>query len=404
MRDGDAVVWQLSGLRSPPPRSKTVAEAREQVDRELDAVLAKLDALDSSSGKRPPMAAGRGAVVSDVAFTTVPGKGPKGGKSVSWRDYDEDEGEDSEEEEDQFLPKAFKRGKQATEPPSRRLLSRRDDDDDDDDEDREDRDEELSMARMLDSEELEDDRAASMMIHSKLWGSGQETDDAYLDPEETPGQFFDDEVEEAIEMGIPIKDMGKQPGFMFEGPAAAQEEERAGGARRTGPTYAGSRGPVSDVDMFAAADWSAADDDDDLTADLDDRDLEKLDKMFAEEAKKMGSSRGGGGDIDWGAIMGAAADGDDDDLLGLSLLDEELRGLEGFGAGGRAGKGSTGGAGKAKPGKAAASGTRGKKAAAGGGAAFEKMKVAELKEELKRRGLPVSGTKSELVARLQAEP
>lgn len=95
-------------------------------------------------------------------------------------------------------------------------------------------------------------------------------------------------------------------------------------------------------------------------------------------------------DIDWSAIMGAAVD-DDDDPLGVGMdLGKELKGLDlGKLKGGKA-------AGK----KAAAGGSKAAAAAGGKKGGLKDMKVPELKAECKRLGLPVSGSKGELLDRL----
>jgi hypothetical protein len=147
--------------------------------------------------------------------------------------------------------------------------------------------------------------------------------------------------------------------------------------------------------------------------------LEKLDKLFAEEAaaalkspkpKGGAGKRGGGlgGGDDWSALLdGGEDEGDVDTEALLRDLDlEELDALMGADAGGEWGMGGGNAGAKGKkqaPASAAASSSSSSKTGGKGlsASAIAGMKVADLKAELKARGLPVTGSKVELQARLQ---
>ncbi|KAM3570887.1 hypothetical protein VYU27_007062 [Nannochloropsis oceanica] len=247
------------------------------------------------------------------------------------------------------------------------------------------------------------------------------------DPEDSPGQFLEEGLEEAVHLGRPRGGLGgMKQGFMFDDPLGGNAEPmqmRGGreGGREGGKVVAGKKGGLMGGMDEDEDEWQEGEED--LFGGLEDlgdlEDLEKLDKLFAEEARKgkrglgIGGKKGGrmGEDEDeevedWGALL------NDLDLGGLG----DLEGLEELVGAGKKGEKKAQAVTAATKTKASASSTIVKGTGAATTAtkssssssssklspsAIAGMKVADLKVELKAMGLAVSGTKGELQARLR---
>ncbi|EWM25649.1 DNA-binding SAP [Nannochloropsis gaditana] len=253
------------------------------------------------------------------------------------------------------------------------------------------------------------------------WGGGRRSSDrgqtrendlllgAYSeDPEEAPGQFLEEGLEESVHLGRPRGGGmgGMRQGYMYDDPLGGGRELMSLNARPGGKggSRDGRKGEKGDW-MRALAEENVNSGNEDIFNSFEDvgdlEELEKLDTLFAGEVGQKGEMEGKirknrvkRNEDEWGSLLDEVDLGELDEFEEIEkLVNTGRKRQEDIYAEGKSEK-------RNSKVLAPTVGGRGRESTRLSPSMIEGMKVVDLRAELRAMGLTVSGSKADLQARL----